>query len=395
MKYHFLVAILLFCAKITVAQFQIGHTTITFIDATRSNRPIQTEIYYPANAAGNDVPMAGGAFPVVNFGHGFVMVWSAYQNIWESLVPAGFTVCFPRTEGNLSPNHTEFAKDLAFLCTAMTAQNTTSSSIFFNHVAPSFAVMGHSMGGGCSILARQYNTSMIKCVAALAPANTNPSAITAATSIQIPSLMIAGSYDCIAPPAAHAKPIWDALLPNLCKLYVNITNASHCQFGNANTNCSLGEGASGCANPSITRAQQQALTTDILLPWLQFYLNDDNDVWVDWIALLDAANGFTKLHMCNTSAVLDEKKADFELNLLKNPISGGQLDFSIAGEFDPIAGQISVKNMVGQTLFSQKTDVISADQMQSISVENLPSGTFVLSVILGDGRVVSKMLFKN
>lgn len=60
--------------------FQVGHTTITFIDGSRNNRQIPTEIYYPALTAGEEVPLAPGQFPVLSYGHGFVMTVDAYGN---------------------------------------------------------------------------------------------------------------------------------------------------------------------------------------------------------------------------------------------------------------------------------------------------------------------------
>jgi len=53
------------------------HTTVTFVDSSRSNRQINTEIYYPAKSAGNNTPIATGVFPLITFGHGFVMAVSA------------------------------------------------------------------------------------------------------------------------------------------------------------------------------------------------------------------------------------------------------------------------------------------------------------------------------
>lgn len=67
---------------IVFSQYQVGHTTITFNDPTRSGgfgsgggsgRQIQTEIYYPAAVAGDNVPVVAGEHPVIVFGHGFAM----------------------------------------------------------------------------------------------------------------------------------------------------------------------------------------------------------------------------------------------------------------------------------------------------------------------------------
>ena len=61
---------------ISAQSFEIGRTTITFIDASRGNRSIASEIYYPANSAGINVPVVSTtseSFPVLSFGHGFLM----------------------------------------------------------------------------------------------------------------------------------------------------------------------------------------------------------------------------------------------------------------------------------------------------------------------------------
>ncbi len=89
--YLFILSLSMFLALFGQS-YELGHTTITFNDVNRSGglgsgsgpgRQIQTEIYYPANVAGNDVALSAGSFPVTVFGHVFAMAWSAYENIWE------------------------------------------------------------------------------------------------------------------------------------------------------------------------------------------------------------------------------------------------------------------------------------------------------------------------
>src|ERR1035437_6559267 len=171
--------------------FRVGHKSQAFIDASRSNRNITSEIYYPANTTGDNVPIASGQFPVVVFGHGFIIVWSAYDSIWNAVVPNGYIMVFPTTETSISTNHLDFGKDLAFLVGAMKAEGLNSSSTFYGAVAKTSAVMGHSMGGGSSFLSIQFD-STITAFASLAPKNTTPSAFTAAKSITIPSIIFSG-----------------------------------------------------------------------------------------------------------------------------------------------------------------------------------------------------------
>jgi hypothetical protein len=144
------------CFSISVfAQYQIGHTTITFNDPARTGgfgsgggagRQIQTEIYYPANSAGDNVAVASGQFPVITFGHGFAMSWDAYTNIWQRYVARGFILAFPRTEGGLipGPSHGDFGMDLKQVSDKMLALNSSGSSIFNGKILQKAAIISSS-----------------------------------------------------------------------------------------------------------------------------------------------------------------------------------------------------------------------------------------------------------
>jgi dienelactone hydrolase len=284
-------------AAASAQPFAIGHTQITYTDPARQNRAIQTEIYYPAATAGDDVPVAAGTYPVITFGHGFVMVWSAYQNIWTALVPQGYIVAFPRTEGSVSPVHAEFGTDLAFLVTKLQSEGSSNTlSLFYNHVNSRSAIMGHSMGGGSSFLAAAGNTTITTMVT-LAAANTNPPSITAAQSVTCPSLVIAGQNDCVAPPAQHQQPMYDSLA-SACKAYVSINGGGHCYFAETNFNCSFGEGT--CSpNPTITRPQQQDATQDMVSLWLAYYLKDSCSAWTQFQDSLSQSARLTGQMSCS------------------------------------------------------------------------------------------------
>ncbi|MBD3232746.1 MAG: T9SS type A sorting domain-containing protein [candidate division Zixibacteria bacterium] len=286
-----------------VFPYEIGHTTITFNDPDRNNRAIQTEIYYPAEQSGNDVPVAtpeGDGFPAVAFGHGYIMVWSAYQNVWEAVVPEGYIAMFPRTEGELFPDHLDFGLDLAFLVDAMQAEGEDSTSIFFEKVASTSAVSGHSMGGGASVLAAEANLNATA-VFNLAAAETDPSAIAAAGNVTIPALLFAGSDDCVTPPEDHQIPFYNAFASD-CKTYIEIIGASHCQFAEYNFNCSLGE--IFCPSPGITRSQQHQIVNTYLIPWLDFALKDDLYSWYQLQALLISGDDITYQQECDISSEL-------------------------------------------------------------------------------------------
>lgn len=298
--------------------YEIGHTTITFNDPGRtggfgsgggSGRQIQTEIYYPADMAGTDVAMTNGSFPVIVFGHGFVMAWDAYENIWTELVPKGYILAFPRTEGGFSPDHDEFGQDLALVETKMQDEGTTASSIFYNHISGNSAIMGHSMGGGATFLAGANNSS-VQTIIGLAPAETNPSAIAEAANVSVPALVFSADEDAVTPPADHHIPIYNAL-GSACKYFINIQGGAHCYYANSNFNCDFGEGASG-GNISISRQDQQDILFRYLIPWLDLYLK--NDCSQNTVFTTDLGNDTDVTHQSSCSTTFPSIDLNVSLN---------------------------------------------------------------------------------
>jgi len=285
---------------IGIAQpFAIGRQTITLTDPARSNRSIPSEIFYPATSAGNNTPVANGVFPVIVFGHGFSMNYDAYSNFWNELVPQGYILAFPKTEiGPIPfPSHGDLAADMNYTITWFIAENTTGASRYNQKLNGKFAVMGHSMGGGCSFIAAASNPN-ITVIANYAAAETNPSAIAAAANITIPALIFAGSKDCVAGPSGNQTPMYNALA-SVCKSYVNITDGSHCQFGESNTLCNFGETTSCPFASYISRSAQHTKTFQYLNPFLSFYLKGDCSAWPVYQQLLSNPTGAAVQNTCN------------------------------------------------------------------------------------------------
>jgi pimeloyl-ACP methyl ester carboxylesterase len=283
------------CYGLYAQNYPIGSTLVTFVDTSRGNRAIETEIYYPAETAGLNTPLAPGAFPVVVFGHGFTMPASAYGNIAQALVPYGFIVGLPRTESGFAPSHLEFALDLAYVVTAMQQANTAPASAFFQHVEPRHAIGGHSMGGGAALLAAA--SASPTAIFALAPAETNPGAIAASAGVTAPALLLAGSYDCITPVATNAGAMYTTLGSD-CRIFVVVDGGSHCQFADENFNCTLGETLSGCSSPPITREQQHERVMSVLRPWLSYLLRDACADWDTLQQVLATGAGMVAQQAC-------------------------------------------------------------------------------------------------
>jgi dienelactone hydrolase len=254
--------------------YPIGHRSASFTDATRSNRTVTADVYYPATVAGNNTAVATGKFPIVVFGHGFVMAYTEYDYLYNYLAQNGFVVIMATTETSFSPSHDNFGKDLAFLVTKYYAENANSNSPFYNKLILKSAVMGHSMGGGAAFLAAANNNNVTTLVT-FAAAETNPSAIAAAANVQVPSLTLAGTLDCVTPSADHHLPMYNAI-PSAFKFYVSIINGSHCRFGKASafSSCVTGEGFScgGTSSSFLSTTEQNNQVKSLVLPWLQFFL---------------------------------------------------------------------------------------------------------------------------
>ena len=305
MKYYLSVLIIIVFSSV-FSQHQIGHFNTTYQDPSRGNRDIETEVYYPATSAGDNTPMASGQFPVVVFGHGFVMVWSAYQNLWEEFVPNGYIMVFPRTEGNIvSTDHQEFGWDLQFLVNKIQEEGANNpASPIYNGVANNTALMGHSMGGGASFLAADSlctnGNSNLKTLVGLAPAESSTngvSSINSALSVTVPSLVLSGSQDGVTPPNDHHIPMYDSLASS-CKTFISITGGGHCYFANSNFNCDFGESTSS-TGISISRAEQHAVTFDFVNLWLDYTLKDSCDALTAFQDSLTGSNRITHNQTCN------------------------------------------------------------------------------------------------
>lgn len=313
-------------------QYSIGKTTITFNDPSRTGgygsgggpgRQIQCEIYYPAATSGTDVPVASGTFPSIAFGHGFVMSWDAYQNIWERLVPEGYIMIFPRTEGSFTPSHNDFGLDLALVINKMQSENTNASSLFYNHVNNRSAIMGHSMGGGSTVLAANGN-SFIKTIVCLAPAETSPSAINIASNCTVPALVMSGTQDGVTPPVDHHIPIYDSL-GSSCKTILHITGGAHCYFANTNFNCDFGE-ATSSTGISISRSEQQDISEDMYSIWLDFYLKQNCSAYNQFQDSLTTSSRFNHNQSCTYTPI--------NLSATTSPSttgSNGAIDLTVTG----------------------------------------------------------------
>jgi len=199
--------------------YEVIEYTDTFIDPNRDDREIEVEIFYPDGIPGEE------SFPVLIYGHGWLLNYNFYAQFTQELVSSGHIMAFPRTEEGLFPDHWDFALDIAFIAEEIQLENEDASSNLYNIVMPVAVAMGHSMGGGCSILATSEN-DIFSCLINFAAAETNPSAIEAALDVFCPSLIFSADDDNITPQESHQIPMYNNLSSEL-KYHINIFNETH------------------------------------------------------------------------------------------------------------------------------------------------------------------------
>ena len=363
----------------------VGHKSVTYTDPARS-RSIACEIYYPATSAGDNTPLASGQFPVIVFGHGFMMTYSAYAYFYNAMAPLGYIVVLPTTEGSMSPSHADFGADLAFLINQMKTEGLSSSSFFYQHVAAKSAVMGHSMGGGASFLACKNNT-IPTCMVTFAEANTTPSSVTAAQSVTIPTLVISGSVDCVAPPAAHQAMAYDSLA-SACKVFISITNGCHCYFGDYSFYCTLAEQTCDIT-PPLARANQETTTLNFVKLYLNFYLKNNAASWTVFLDSLNTRPEITHQISCPvTTGIVNTLKTYNTITIWPNP-TDDKLNVRFQAE-----GNYTIRSIdaIGRQSYSEKTGSTTGETTETLNISMLKKGIYFIEVDNNKNKNYSKIV---
>jgi dienelactone hydrolase len=364
----------------------LGHTTLTFVDATRNNRSIPCEVYYPALSAGENTAALDPAFlaltgyPAIAIGHGFVIGASNYSLIAEQLIPFGFVVALVNTETGFSPSHENFGLDLAFVTHALQQESQNSTSILHNIVHQEReAIIGHSMGGGAAWLAAASDP-LIDAIVGLAPAETNPSAIAAAASVNCNSLIFSGSDDSVTPPADNHQPIFDGT--NGCKTFVSLSGGSHCGFIDAGTLCDFGEPLGG----SLSRADQQEAYLTLMTAWLRYFLNGEcvEALYTDYVA----SNSFLvadPIAACMLCGNVDDLNI-IGMRMMPNPSIGS---FEVQWREEAFQ-QMEILDLTGKNILREKV----LQQYRVKVNEALPSGIYLVK-LSNEKSIVTQKLIVN
>ena len=277
-------------------------------------------IHYPGTSTAVGAPLnpAAGPYPIIAFGHGFLSPVTLYQSTGAHLATWGFVTILPQTQGGLLPSHGAFAADLVSSLDWLAGQATVAGSPWFGGIDGSRrGVMGHSMGGGCSLLAAQSDPR-IRCVVPWAAANTNPSSITAALGVECATRLIVGSQDTIVAPSSTS-----AMYPNLAgpSQLVTIIGGYHCGF--------IDSSIAFCDSGSITRQQQLSIVRRESTEFLLLHLKGDFTRWSECWDAPAAGDGITQSSTRTADIDGDGRTDGVDLGILLSNFGG-----SGAGDVD-------------------------------------------------------------
>lgn len=273
---------LLALADAAAADFALSgphHVGTTQISVSRADgSQFASWLLYPARVEGVDTAPepAGGPYPGLVFGHGFLAPPVIYLASMRHLASWGFVVLAPGSALELFPDHEAYAADFS---TALDWLERIDQELGADWAAMidtgAFGASGHSMGGGAALLAAAADPRL-RALGLLAPANTFPiSSVQQAVNVRSPTLVVAGSADAITPLWLHALPAFQAL-PASRQLAV-ILGGSHCGM------VSLPLPGALCGPSAIGLDQQLDAAHRSLLPFLLFHLarraDLENAVW--------------------------------------------------------------------------------------------------------------------
>ena len=274
-------------------------------------------VHYPgtSSAVGAPVDASAGPYPIVSFGHGFLSSVTLYASTCAHLASWGFIVILPQTQGGFAPSHAALGADLVSSLDWLDAEGAAPASPWSGAVnGDRRGVMGHSMGGGCSLLAAQSDPR-IRAVIPMAAADTNPSSVAASAGVRTATRLVVGSQDTIVPPAT-ANPMY-ANLRGPSQL-VSITGGSHCGF--------IDSSIPFCDSGSISRTQQLAIVRRECTEFLLLYLSGDgtrwNAVWGDAVPGEGVAVQSRQSPDLNGDGVVDGTDLGIQLSGWSNPGRG-------------------------------------------------------------------------
>lgn len=140
-------------------------------------------------------PASGFHLPGLAFGHDWLTEADHYSGTLEHLASWGIVAAAPDTQRGFVPSALTLAHDLATTLEVISGVRLGDGQISVNR--DKLALAGHGFGASAAVLAAANDAAAapIKCVAAVFPAVTKPSAEAAAATLTVPGLVLATPDD--------------------------------------------------------------------------------------------------------------------------------------------------------------------------------------------------------
>jgi dienelactone hydrolase len=185
-------------------------------------------LYYPVNTT-------EGPFGAIAVAPGYIETESAVDWWGSRLASNGFVVIVISTS-TLMDQPAQRADQLMSALGEIEDRNSDRSSGIYGLVdTDRMGVMGHSMGGGGTLVAAEDNPRL-KAAIPLAPWNSYEVSY---SRMQVPTLVVGCEDDAIAPVSLHAKPFYNSLPSTISKAYLEFEGDDHFCVINGNSNYKL------------------------------------------------------------------------------------------------------------------------------------------------------------
>jgi dienelactone hydrolase len=175
-------------------------------------------IYYPTTTS-------DGTFGGVVISPGYTGSQSSISWLGPRLASHGFVVFTIDTNSRYDQPSSR-ATQLQNAADYLTGRSSERSRIDSNRIA----LMGHSMGGGGSLIAADRNPS-ISAIVPLTPWTVSNNF----SSLRVPTLIIGAANDSVAPVRSHASPQYNSIPSSVSKMYLELRGASHFAPNTSNT----------------------------------------------------------------------------------------------------------------------------------------------------------------
>lgn len=262
---------------------------------SRDSRSMNCRIYYPALSDGENAPIdaSQGQYPIIAFGHGFLMQTGYYISLLKQLSSHGFIVIAPQFSDT---QHGELGKDLIACLNHIKNLSRTPGNRFFNLADTSrTGVSGHSMGGGASLLSTIYDTTIVV-AAPFAAAETTPTIIGSINNTKSWIYLISAQNDGITPPATTQIPMYNNTPGK--KGLLTLKGGNHTKF--------MDTGIFDWTDPRgyLSRTRQIYLSQKYLTAVMRYLLKGENHYGT--FAFGDSAAADTSVVLETTVGVKDE-----------------------------------------------------------------------------------------